>query len=420
MTKKVFYILCIPFLLAIAGCFEGEEGEPELLPERISAYALYPNDVAANDSASSYVANGLQLLVHPKVTYSLSFDKDPAIAENPTLHLFRLGSKVDGGKVWTKHVRTLKPREENGRLVYNFLCEENERNVWTTTLVLNGEYYKGTTRHARLEANGPYSDTLSINLIVTGRVEFYEADMNVNLFAKQLLENFRKYYTSIVVDTLYVRYAHEHPTLGTKYPADIPWKAGLSSGDYFVSDLGGWPEPKLKNALDIVLVHRIEIDWVLGYSSMYSGNLYDGKGSTVVIGAYNKTRTGEEGITSASMISTALHETGHFFGLRHTTTTQADFKEDADFSNYEDGFTDTPYCAELLNSGLLKKQDESFTDFTLPLVHVSYASSGDTIDVKKCPDSRNMMFPAINDDGMDGFTAQQLAHVRKNLMVFPH
>jgi hypothetical protein len=31
-----------------------------------------------------------------------------------------------------------------------------------------------------------------------------------------------------------------------------------------------------------------------------------------------------------------------------------------------------------------------------------------------------MMFPAVNEDGVDGFTEQQLEHIRKNLRVYPH
>ena len=85
MTKKVFYILWIPFLLALAGCTEEPVGEPVLLPDRISAYALYPNDVAANDSASNHLVNGLQLLVHPMGSYTLSFDRDSSISELPEL-----------------------------------------------------------------------------------------------------------------------------------------------------------------------------------------------------------------------------------------------------------------------------------------------------------------------------------------------
>lgn len=421
MTKKVFYILWMPFLLAIGGCSEDPASEPALLPDRLSPYALFPNDVAANDSASAYVANGLQYLVHPKASYTLSFDKDASIKKNPTLHLFRLGSELDDGRISTGHVRALEGREENGRLVYDFVCEESERSVWISSLVLDGEIYKGTTHHVKLTADGPYSDTLSINLIVVGKIDFKEPDMNVELFAQKLLEGFRKYYTSIVIDTLYVRYAHEHPTLGSKYPADQLWLAGRTSSDYFVSDLGGWPEPGLKNALDIVLVHRIELDYVLGYSMMYSGNLYDGKGSTVVIGAYSKNSSGENGLTSSSIISTALHETGHFLGLRHTTTTQADYEATLDFSNYEDGFTDTPYCSELQQSGLLKRHDEGpVVDFELPLFRGVFASSNQAFDMNGCPDFRNIMFPAVNDERMEGFSAQQLAHIRKNLRVFPH
>ena len=213
MREKILYMLLALLVAGFWGCAEEETGEPVILPRTLSPYVLYPNDLANNDSASAHVAEGLQLLVHPKVSYALSFEKDPNIEDAPVLQLFRLGEMVSEGRVSTSHVRTLEPKLEGSRYVYEFLCEELDRNTWVTTLVLDGELYKGTTRRARLAAEGPYSDTLSLNLIVVGKVDFYESFVNENMFAELLLTNFRKYYPSIVIDTLYVRYAHEHPTL---------------------------------------------------------------------------------------------------------------------------------------------------------------------------------------------------------------
>ena len=289
-----------------------------------------------------------------------------------------------------------------------------------TSLVLDGELYTGRVKNVRLEAEGSYPEHFSINLIVVGKIAFADASMTVETFADSLLKTFRRFMKGIEIDTLYVRYAHEHPTLGKNYPANEPWLAGRSSEDMFVSELGGWPEKDLKNALDLVLVHRIEMNHVLGYSYLYAGNFGSGEGSTVVIGTHEKTPTGESGVSVVEILETAVHESGHFLGLRHTTSTYEDMNATYDYSVIEDGFEDTPYCRELLASGLLKKNTSATTDFAIPAFRLDMAAATVSFDISDCPDSRNLMFPSVTGEEFEGFSEQQLEHIRKNLTVFPH
>jgi hypothetical protein len=248
----------------LLGCSEVDPGEPILQPSFMSPYTLFPNDPAVSDSVASYLSSGAVLSLHPGGSYTLSFDADPGMKEAPVLQLFRVGSALDGGRYSVRHVRSLDAVEKDGRYYYDFVCEENDRARWVTSLVLDGELYTGRVKNVHLEAEGPYPESFSINLVVVGKVVFSDSSVTVDAFADSLLKTFRRFLKGIQIDTLYVRYAHEHPELGKKYPANEPWLAGRSSEDLFVSERGGWPEKELKKALDLVLVHRIESDHVLG------------------------------------------------------------------------------------------------------------------------------------------------------------
>lgn len=418
--KKIFSLTVLAFLAMLLGCSEVDKGEPVLQPSFISPYTLYPNDRAVSDSVAAYLPSGAVLSLHPGVSYKLSFEADPGSKEPPVLQLFRVGSTQDGLRYSVRHVRTLDAEERDGRYYYDFVCEENDRARWVTSLVLDGEFYKGTVKDVMLEAEGPYPESFSINLVVVGKVVFSDSSVTVDAFADSLLKTFRRFLKGIQIDTLYVRYAHEHPELGKKYPANEPWLAGRSSDDLFVSELGGWPEKELKKTLDLVLVHRIESDHVLGYSYLYAGNFGSGSGSTVVIGTREKTPSGESDVSIAEILETAVHESGHFLGLRHTTSTRSDMSETMDYSVVEDGFEDTPYCRELLASGLLKKNAAMATDFAVPAFRLNMAAAVPSFNIADCPDSRNLMFPSVTNEEFEGFSEQQLEHVRKNLTVFPH
>ena len=384
-----------PLLIAISllvgclcvGCTDDESSEIVLNPGDIT-YGLYPNDAAKNDSVSAHLARGISLIVHPKATYELSFDVDPAY-DAPTMQLFRLIFDEGGSRFRSKKVRTLEPQVKAGRYVYSFICEEN-----------------------------------AIDLIVVGNVDSELDGFTLKDLASQMQKAFRRDYSSITVDTLYVSYAHEHPTLGAKFPADEPWIAGYSSEDMMLSELGGWPGRE--NALDIVLVHSIDATQVLGYSDLFSGKLGGGKGSTVVLGAYSRSPYDEEvSLSMDEIVETALHESGHFLGLRHTTTTKADIQhivgdyDLGDYSNVEDGLDDTPYCEKLQRSGLMQKMKKDVNDRHL-FYRTALVERAASFRLTDCPDATNYMFPSIVNGVSLSFSKKQLAVLRANLMIIPH
>lgn len=419
--KKICASLFLGLALLVAGCGDDSSQEFILYPDSGLAFGLHPNDYARNDSSAANLAHGITLMVHPKATYQLSFDVDPFF-EAPKLQLFRIYLSKDGEELRAKEVRTLDPVVQNGRYVYSFICEERESTFWATTLVHNGTYYEGRVSNILFTGQGAFSDHFSINLILVGNIEEDLEDFTVDELASKLLAEYRKHYSTVTIDTLYINRASDHPTLGKKYPANMPWIAGRSSDDVMVTELGGWPG--IEYALDITLVHFIDQEGILGYSNLFSANLGKGTGSTVVLGTHIKTPAGEEPITMQGIIETALHETGHFFGLRHTTATRADIEtifeeyDFGDYSNIDDGLEDTPSCNATVTSSLMKiqKTDIQYRHL-MPRIRISANSS---FKVENCPDANNYMFPITVENANPQFSEQQLDIIRRNLMIFPH
>jgi hypothetical protein len=283
-----------------------------------------------------------------------------------------------------------------------------------------------------MEGIGAYSDHMSIDLIVVGSMEKTDDGKNIEQLSRDMLDMFRKKYYGVTVDTIYVRYAHDHPTLGDKYPQNKPWVAGVNSDDYFVSELAGWPEEGLSNALNIVLVHSIGENDIMGFSRLFSGVMGAGKEGSVVIGEHVRKSSGElELLSSKSIVMTAIHETGHFFGLRHTSTTRRDMNQMVtlddgssamvgDNSNVEDGLADTPFCRYVLESGLYKQAEEH--EFVRgDIYYMNRPNHLAKSSLYSCPDLDNIMFPVTVDDGQEvSFTKQQMELIRSSLMIFPH
>ena len=418
-----FFVFFSYILFSLVACTDSSDPETVVYPRDKELYAIFPNDPILGDSVEAHLSTGIMLLVHPGGLYTLSFDVDPAY-EAPRMQLFRFYENRRGDGNGMSKTQTLKPEIIENRYVFTFICEENEKSSWALTLVQDDDYYRGKTRDLKFEGFGEFSDTLSLNLISVGRIDPIDGVPDIDSLARLLVEGFRESYTTIVIDTIYVNEASEHPNLGVKYPPDRHWYAGSSSDDQTLSELGNWPAKGVTEALDIVLVHRIDELNVLGHATLFAANLKGGEGSTVVVGSHVLTASGERSLSAEEIVKVAIHETGHFFGLRHTTSTLADLEAYQDLSILEDGFKDTPFCPELLKSGLYKKgMSTTSVDYFMP--NHSYKmldrkALGNDFNETDCPDVDLFMFPVSAENSMKKFSRQQLNFLKQNLMLIPH
>ena len=125
MRKKILraiLIFLVSFFLEACSYFDDESSEITLYPDGQFTYGLFPNDAALNDSAAAQLTHGIILMVSPGGNYELSFDADTSF-DAPELQLFRIYSKNNTS--YGKIVRRISPKTQEGRLVYQFTCEES-------------------------------------------------------------------------------------------------------------------------------------------------------------------------------------------------------------------------------------------------------------------------------------------------------
>jgi len=410
MGVQALALMLLPILLSSC-IFDSSSPAPVHPGSNAGMFRMIPNDANLGDSVSANLAEGVVLPAFPAATYTMSMD---ASDENdpPTLRLYRL---IPQGTRYSYTLdQTIDGVLTSGRWTWVFTSKNSTQTNWLTVLERNHTRWSGSVAKLKLEAQGGGASHLALNLWIVGKYFPTEEGDSSAALADALLSGFRDYYgaAGVIIDTLILRKASSHPVVGSSYPDN---KVILAPGlDGVYDSLGNHLQGTAAQALDLVLVAGFSTVGMLGISPLLGLNLEAGDASVVLLSTQRKETGGTfVAVSRTDVVMTALHEVGHFFGLRHTTATSADWLASGDYSVLEDGLGDTPWCPTL----------ESQVGALATGVRTGFWSRtwlGKQATIVTCPDTQNLMFPYAVGGTIDPLSSDQGLQLRTNLSLFPH
>jgi hypothetical protein len=409
LVKTSLGFLVLFFSSCLFDSDENSKSGPVPTFDNTSVYQLYPNDAAPNDSARNYLKSGVLLSTQPGGDYVLEVRTQDPDAGTPYLRLYKTERINFRSFKLAGFEQEIEPDlQTDGTYHLNFSPKSNKQMDYAVILSDgNGNHFSRALSSMHFSGTGQYGTQFGVNIILAGEHPRFNSEIVLDSLINDIHQVFNRVYaeTPIALSQVRILKAHENPYHGGNWPADqvIIYNPEAPAPD----ELASWGDPQIESFLDIVVVSMIDGEGFLGLSPVYGYNLTKGIKSTVIVGTHYQNGFTTSEVSNRELANTITHEMGHFLGLRHTTSTAYDLYLGGDYSNIEDGLSDTDMCLDPNYSELLVSS-------MLALRRMALAKT------THCDDITNLMYSdAIPGVPQFDLSEGQINIVHKNLSLYP-
>lgn len=397
--------VCSAFLSA---CGDITWGDDPAAVSRSAKRRVYVNDRAANDSLRADLVNrGVKFVLQPNRAYELTLDSTARTTDKLDLYYY-----LDNEP---KFYKTLTAASGSNMESFSFASDRPTAQFFLAQLnaVDGANAVSGLKRVSLANANSLSADTLQLRLFFIRRLRTLPDSSAKAAFAKALFTEMGKIYAPFGI----VLQGSIDIVEGGGAPLAFPF------GNKYVP----LPGNRVGNHAHLYLVDSISISdpksglagEVLGFAPREVVDIDNHPESRVVLSA--RILQGETLAAGAHALAiTATHELGHFFGLRHTVSTLHDFLQDDDFSNSEDGFSDTRFCD--LDIAVAKRSAAvEFPAHERGATQYCLRIADNSCDTFSGCDVDNLMHPVdCQNRNQTKLTPQQIAFLKTNLASYRH